>query len=78
MLSHSNEKNYILKPIFYKCTTNFFNELSFRSSVVSVKCRFDQVSFQPNVVSIKCRFSQVSFRLVPSNCFSTEKSISIE
>ena len=40
--------------------------MSFRSNVVSIKCRFnqmsfDEVSFRSNVVSIKCRFNQVSF-----------------
>ena len=29
--------------------------MSFRSSVVSTKCRFDQVSFRSSIVSIKCR-----------------------
>ena len=69
MLSHSNEKNYILKGIFYKYTTKLllffmnchFDQVAFRSSVVLVKCHFDQVSFQSSVVLIKCHFGQVSF-----------------
>ena len=29
--------------------------MSFRSSVVSIKCHFDEISFRSNVVSINCR-----------------------
>ena len=36
--------------------------MSFRSNVVSIKCRFDQMSFRSSIVSIKFRFDQVSFR----------------
>ena len=36
--------------------SKLFDQVSFRSNVVSIKYRFDQ-----NVVSIKCRFIQVSF-----------------
>ena len=39
-----------------------FDQVSFRSSVVSIKCPFDQVSFRSSVVSIKCPFDEVSFR----------------
>ena len=46
--------------------------MSFLSSVVSVKCRFDQVWFRSSVISIKCRFDQVSFRsnIVSIKCHS--------
>ena len=39
-----------------------FDQMSFRSNVVSIKCRFAQVSFPSSVISIKCRFDQMSFR----------------
>ena len=39
----------------------FFNELSFRSNVVSIKLRFGQVSFRSSVVSIKCRSVKCRF-----------------
>ena len=45
--------------------------MSFRSNVVSIKCRFDRVSFRLSVVSIKCRSVKchsISFCLV--NCRS--------
>ena len=82
MLSHSNEKNYILKPIFYKYTTKLlfflmnchFDQVSFRSYVFSIKCRFnqvlfDQMPFRSNVVPIKCG----SIKCRSINCRSIKK-----
>ena len=44
-----------------KFSHSLFDQVLFRSSVVSIKCRFDQASFRSNVVLIKLRFDQVSF-----------------
>ena len=44
-----------------KCSFSLFCQPSFRSSVVSIKCRFDQVSFRSSVVSINCHFNQGLF-----------------
>ena len=46
--------------------SKLFDQVSFRSNVVSIKYRFDQ-----NVVSIKCRFTQVSFDQVSFDHFES-------
>ena len=45
----------------YKFSLLFFDQVTFRSNFVLIKCCFDQISFRSIVVLIKFRFDQVSF-----------------
>ena len=51
-----------------KFSLSLFDQVSFQSTVVSIKCRFNQLLFRSSVISIKCRsinchFDQVWFRI---------------